>query len=216
MLKCSFQYHRDQFDLEVEFEMQQQIVGVIGASGVGKSTFLKNIVGLFHPNRGHIQLNQRDLFNASSNITIPMHQREIALIFQNPLLFPHMTVLQNLSYAQKMQKHKKRNIEREFKLESVIQLLEIDKLLARQSHQLSGGESQRVSIGRALLSSPKLLLLDEPLSGLDTALKNQILPFLKKVNQQYQIPMIYVTHHLDELNRLNAQVYEMKKGVLSH
>lgn len=216
MLKCSFKYHRDQFDLEVEFEMQQQIVGVIGASGVGKSTFLKNIVGLFHPNRGHIQLNQRDLFNASSNITIPMHQREIALIFQNPLLFPHMTVLQNLSYAQKMQKHKKRNIEREFKLESVIQLLEIDKLLARQSHQLSGGESQRVSIGRALLSSPKLLLLDEPLSGLDTALKNQILPFLKKVNQQYQIPMIYVTHHLDELNRLNAQVYEMKKGVLSH
>lgn len=216
MLKCSFQYHRDQFDLEIEFEMQQQIVGVIGASGVGKSTFLKNIVGLFHPNRGHIQLNQRDLFNASSNITIPMHQREIALIFQNPLLFPHMTVLQNLSYAQKMQKHKKRNTEREFKLESVIQLLEIDKLLARQSHQLSGGESQRVSIGRALLSSPKLLLLDEPLSGLDTALKNQILPFLKKVNQQYQIPMIYVTHHLDELNHLNAQVYEMKKGVLSH
>ncbi|OTG77503.1 molybdenum ABC transporter ATP-binding protein [Acinetobacter terrae] len=210
MLKCAFQYQQADFKLNVELEMSQQLLGIVGASGSGKSTFLKNIVGLLQPQQGYIHFNNRMLVDTQQKIDIPMYQRKIALIFQNALLFPHMNVRQNLSYAEKLVSKS----ERKFQFEEIVELLELKPLIHRKAHQLSGGEAQRVSIGRALLSSPNLLLLDEPLTGLDPNLKQQILPFLKRIKDELDLPMIYVTHHMQELEYLQADILQLNPGKL--
>ena len=212
MLKCNFQYHHADFMLNVELEMQQQLLGIVGVSGCGKSTLLKNIVGLLQPTHGSIQFNQQILFDSQQKIHVPMHQRKIALIFQNALLFPHMNVQQSLCYAEKLIPQ----AERKFQFNEIIELLELTHLCQRKAHQLSGGEAQRVSIGRALLSSPHLLLLDEPLTGLDQQLKQQILPFLQRIKDELNLPMIYVTHHLEELKYLKADILQLDQGQLQH
>lgn len=208
MLQCDFQFQYADLNLHVQLHMQQQLLGVMGASGCGKSTLLKNIMGLLHPSQGSILLNQQVLFDDQKKIRVPMHERRIALVFQKAWLFPHMNVQQNLKYAE----HLRTDLDKKFAFEQIVDLLELRSLLKRHAHQLSGGEAQRVSIGRALLSSPDLLLLDEPLTGLDQRLKQQILPFLDRVKTQTQLPMIYVTHHVDELAYLNAQVLYMDQG----
>ncbi|OTG91383.1 ATP-binding cassette domain-containing protein [Acinetobacter sp. ANC 3813] len=208
MLQCNFQFQYDDFHLSAELQMQEQLLGIMGASGSGKSTLLKNIAGLLQPEYGSIVLNQHSLFDAAQNINIPMHQRRIALIFQKAWLFPHMNIEQNLRYAEKLCDRKSQK----FKFQQIADLLELKPLLQRKAHQLSGGEAQRVSIGRALLSSPDLLLLDEPLTGLDRRLKDQILPFLKTVKEQTALPMIYVTHHADELAYLEGNVLHIENG----
>jgi len=210
MLKCNFQYQHADFMLNVELEMQQQLLGIVGVSGCGKSTLLKNIVGLLKPTHGSIQFNQQILFDSQQKIHVPMHQRKVALIFQNALLFPHMNVQQNLCYAEKFIPLS----ERKFQFDEIVELLELNLLIQRKAHQLSGGEAQRVSIGRALLSSPHLLLLDEPLTGLDQQLKQQILPFLKRIKDELNLPMIYVTHHLEELKYLKADILQLDQGKL--
>ena len=172
MLKCNFQYQQADFGLNIKLEMSQQLLGIVGTSGSGKSTLLKNIVGLLKPDQGYIQFNQQDLINTEKKINIPMHQRKIALVFQNALLFPHMNVQQNLCYAEKLVSR----ANRKFQFEDIVELLELKPLIYRRAPTLRW-EAQRVSIGRALLSSPNLLLLDEPLTGLDQQLKQQILPF---------------------------------------
>lgn len=210
MLKCDFQYQHADFILNIKLEMQQQLLGIVGISGSGKSTLLKNIVGLLQPTFGCIQFQQHALFDRQQNIYVPMYQRKIALIFQNALLFPHMNVQQNLCYAEKMSCKS----ERKFQFDEIVALLELKLLLQRKAHQLSGGEAQRVSIGRALLSSPNLLLLDEPLTGLDGQLKQQILPFFKRIKDELNLPMIYVTHHEQELAYLDAHILELDQGQL--
>ncbi|SDC09475.1 ATP-binding cassette domain-containing protein [Acinetobacter boissieri] len=210
MLKCNFQFHYNQFNIHAQFEMTDQVLAIVGASGSGKSTVLKNIVGVLTPEYGEISFRNRILFHHQQGINIPTYQRRIALIFQNPLLFPHLNVLQNLKYAEKLVEKS----QRKFELNHVVELLELDHLLKRKVNQLSGGEAQRVSIGRALLSSPDLLLLDEPLTGLDTRLKNQILPFFKTIKIQTNLPMIYVTHHLDEVSFLEAHTLTISRGYL--
>lgn len=167
MLRCDFEYKAANFQLAIQLDMQHQLIGIVGASGSGKTTLLKNIVGLLQPTQGHIHFNDSIMVDTQQHIVIPMHQRKIALIFQQALLFPHMSVAQNLRYAEKFIPF----YDRKFQFTQVIELLELKPLIQRKSHQLSGGEAQRVSIARALLSSPNLLLLDEPLTGLDQRLK---------------------------------------------
>lgn len=210
MLKCDFQYQHADFILNIKLDMQQQLLGIVGMSGSGKTTLLKNIVGLLPPTHGYIQFQQQVLFDCQQNIHVPMYQRKIALIFQNAVLFPHMNVQQNLGYAEKMSC----SLERKFQFDEIVTLLELKPLLKRKAHQLSGGEAQRVSIGRALLSSPNLLLLDEPLTGLDGQLKQQILPFLKRIKDELNLPMIYVTHHEQELAYLDAHILQLDQGQL--
>ncbi|AMW78793.1 molybdenum ABC transporter ATP-binding protein [Acinetobacter sp. TGL-Y2] len=208
MLKFNFQYQHADFKLNVKLDMQHKLCGIVGVSGSGKSTLLKNIVGLLKPQQGSIEFNEQRLLDTQQNIDIPMYRRKIALVFQNALLFPHMNVAQNLNYAEKWGA----SLERKFQFKEVVALLELEPLLKRQAAQLSGGEAQRVAIGRALLSSPNLLLLDEPLTGLDLHLKQQILPFLKRIINELDLPIIYVTHHINELDYLNAEIYQMLKN----
>jgi molybdate transport system ATP-binding protein len=210
MLQCDFNYQHADFILKIKLDMQSQLLGIVGASGSGKSTFLKNIVGLLTPTQGCIQFQQQILVDTEQKIIVPMHQRKIALIFQNALLFPHMNVQQNLNYAVKLVPKS----ERKFQFEEMVKLLELKPLLQRKAHQLSGGEAQRVSIGRALLSSPNLLLLDEPLTGLDHQLKQHILPFFKRIQDELNLPMIYVTHHEQELVFLDAPILQLNQGKL--
>ncbi len=210
MLKCDFQFNYANFQLQANLDMQTKLIGIVGASGSGKSTFLKNIAGLLKPSHGFIHFQQKILFDHQQKLNIPVHQRKIALIFQQALLFPHLNVMQNLKYAEQL--NIKNKGQQKFLFEDIVELLELKPLLRHRAHQLSGGQAQRVSIGRALLSSPDLLLLDEPLNGLDQKLKNQILPFLKIVIHQTDLPMIYVTHHVDEVAYLQAQLLHFEKG----
>lgn len=212
MLKCDFQYQHADFSLNVELEMQQSLLGIVGVSGSGKSTLLKNIVGLLKPDQGYIQFNQHILVDTRQNIHLPMHRRKITLIFQQALLFPHLNVKQNLCYAEKWLAPP----ERKFQFDDIVDLLDLNGLIQRKARQLSGGEAQRVSIGRALLSSPNLLLLDEPLTGLDVQLKQQILPFFKRMKDELNVPMIYVSHHLEELEYLEADTLQLSHGKLQH
>lgn len=209
-MKCDFQFNYANFQLQANLDMQTQLIGIVGASGSGKSTFLKNIAGLLKPSHGFIHFQQKILFDHQQKLNIPVHQRKIALIFQQALLFPHLNVMQNLKYAEQL--NIKNKGQQKFLFEDIVELLELKPLLRHRAHQLSGGQAQRVSIGRALLSSPDLLLLDEPLNGLDQKLKNQILPFLKIVIHQTDLPMIYVTHHVDEVAYLQAQLLHFEKG----
>ncbi len=152
------------------------------------------MVGVLKPHDGEITFNERVLVNTAEQQFVPTHQRHIGLIFQQAQLFPHLNVRQNLEYALRFNKKRPQK----FSFEQIVKLLSLDALLGRKALQLSGGEAQRVSIGRALLASPELLLLDEPLTGLDRHLKNQLLPFLFELKQQLNIPIIYVTHHPEE------------------
>lgn len=210
MLSCKFHYQRADFNLDIQLEMQHPILGIVGSSGSGKTTLLKNIAGLLNPLSGDIQLGSQTLFASSQKINLAPHQRQVALVFQQALLFPHLNVQQNLKYAEKLQDPQ----DIKFHSAQIIELLELEHLIQRKAHQLSGGEAQRVCIGRALLSSPNLLLLDEPLTGLDRQLKQQILPFLKRIKDELDLPMIYVTHHIDELKSLDAEILTMHEGRL--
>lgn len=208
MLTCNFYYQRDDLRLDVEFEMNHKILGLVGDSGSGKSTILKLISGLLIPDYGHIRLNEQILYDDQQHINLAVHQRKIAQIFQKAWVFPHMNVMQNLMYAQKISQNPKPT----FSFEQVVEVLDLKRLIKRKSYELSGGEAQRVSIARALLSSPDLLLLDEPLTGLDSTLKDQMLFFFSKVIQETQLPMIYVTHHEQELDYLNAEIHTLEQG----
>ena len=210
MMKCAFEYTQPDFVLNVDLQTDHEIVGIRGISGVGKTTLLKNIVGLLNPTHGSIELNDEFLYDSTQKINKPMYQRNVAFIFQKAHLFPHFNVIQNLQYARNIQKKKILNqVSNYFEFEKVVEVLALEDLLTRKSQQLSGGEAQRVAIGRALLSSPQLLLLDEPLSGLDVDLRTQTLDFLKKVNHEFELPMIYVTHHAEELEYLSAKTYTL-------
>lgn len=147
MLQCEFHYQKKGFSLAATIQMQCSVLGIIGPSGAGKTTFLKLLLGLQQPQAGFIHLNQQILTDIDKKIHIPMHQRSMALVFQQAMLFPHMSVQQNLLYAKKWTQLK----QEKFHLNEIAELLEIDHLLQRQVQQLSGGEAQRVSIGRALL-----------------------------------------------------------------
>ncbi len=210
MLDLDFSFQRDDFCLQICTKIDAPITGILGSSGSGKSTLLAVIAGLLKPQQGHIVLDNRTLFEAKTNTWIPPHQRRIGLVFQDGQLLPHLSVHNNLLYGY-------RNIapeQRHFELAEVVKLLEIEHLLERKANALSGGEKQRVALGRAVLYSPSLLLLDEPLSSLDERLKNQILPFFLRIKAECKIPMIYVTHSPREIDFLTDTQLIMSGGRL--
>ncbi len=210
MLELDIHYQREGFSLRAAQTLDAPINGIYGASGCGKSTLLALIAGLLKPQQGFIRLNGKLLCATAGRVWLPPHKRHIGLVFQDGQLLPHLSVRSNLLYGYN-------NItpaQRRFSLEQVVELLEIGQLLGRKPAQLSGGEKQRVALGRAVLSSPELLLLDEPLSALDERLKQQILPFFLRIYAECAIPMVYVTHARSELDFLAAASYAVCDGEL--
>jgi len=210
MLEVNIQFSRASYALDVQLQMSSQVLGILGDSGSGKSTLLSLINGLLRPQFGFIKLNEQFLYHQEKQIFIPAHQRNIATVFQNIRLFPHLNVMQNLHFGYDLLPLSSKHIA----LQDVISLLHLAPLLKQRPHELSGGEAQRVALGRSLLTSPKMLLLDEPLSSLDKNIKQQILPYLRDVQSHIQIPMLYVSHDQQEIDALCQRVLFMCNGRL--
>ena len=174
------------------------IVAVFGRSGAGKTSLMQMLAGLLRPDEGRIAVNGRTLFDATARTDLPAHRRRLGYVFQEGRLFPHLSVRGNLTYGLKRAPRDERRIG----LDEVVALLGIEALLARRPHDLSGGEKQRVALGRALLANPRLLLMDEPLASLDQPRKDEILPFIERLRDELAIPIVYVSHAMDEIVRL--------------
>lgn len=195
------------FALDVAFEARNGVTGIIGPSGAGKSMTLQTIAGLTAPDEGRVVLDDQALVDTQRGVSLAPEQRRIGYVFQEPCLFPHMTVAQNLDYGAK-----RRASGGAVSRDEVIDLLDLGPLLDRRPHRLSGGEAQRVSIGRALLSAPHLILMDEPLSSLDIRRRREIMPFIEALHQRLDLPIIYVSHNIDEIVRLADRVIVIHGG----
>jgi molybdate transport system ATP-binding protein len=197
------------FRLAAAFEVQARGATVVfGASGAGKSCLLAAIAGLVKPDRGQIEIAGETLFDSARAIDVAAAARRVGFVFQEARLFPHMSVRANLEYGSKRRKEHKAAV----RFDDVVALLGIAGLMERRPRTLSGGEKQRVAIGRALLSNPRLLLLDEPLASLDDPRKAEILPFLERLRDEIGIPMLYVTHSMDEVARIADHLVLLDQG----
>ncbi len=208
MLSLDIQLQRGTFDLEASFALDQPVTGLFGSSGSGKSTLLNLVAGLAHPDNGWLKLGNKSLFDSRKKINLSPDKRQIGVVFQDSQLFPHKAVSQNLLYGYKRTAKKQRR----FEMAEIVDLLEIGHLLKKCPTQLSGGEKQRVGLGRALLASPQFLLLDEPLASLDRGLKGQILPFLKRVKDELELPMVYISHSMEEILHLTDHLVVINNG----
>lgn len=209
MLKfvCRKKYPDTQIDISFD-SSSTLITGLFGRSGSGKTSVINMIAGLTEPDEGVIEAAGRTLYDKSRNINIPAPMRRIGYIFQEGRLFPHMSVEKNLRYGSTRKNKGSLNAD----YGEIVSLLGLENHLSRKPHKLSGGEKQRVAIGRALLSSPDILLMDEPLAALDTARKNELLPFIAKTVQKFRIPTVYVTHSVDELLMLCENAVLLENG----
>ena len=196
------------FRVDVAFEMGHRFTTLFGPSGAGKTTVLSIIAGFITPKDGHVRLGDRLLLDTSQNVSVPVKSRSIGVVFQDALLFPHLTVEANLRYGQRHRKSQRRSVD----FRRVVEVLEIGDLLKRFPRNLSGGEKQRVALGRTLLSGPELLLMDEPMASLDGPLKTRILTYLERAVAEWDIPTLYVTHSQAEVRRAADWVIVMEKG----
>lgn len=210
MLSFDLHFRRGEFVLDAASDIGMGATGICGPSGCGKSTLLALLAGLLRPARGSVRFQGQPLVDTSGRIFVPAWRRPFALVFQDGQLFPHLSVQDNLLYGFR----RRDPMERRFGLNQVLDLLEIGALVRRRPAQLSGGERQRVALGRALLYSPRLMLLDEPLASLDERLKRQILPFLKRVKDETGIPMLYVSHARAEVDFLADRILFLEQGRL--
>lgn len=208
MIDIQVRLKRTQFELDASLQLNHRVTAIYGPSGSGKSTLLSIIAGITKPDSGRILIDDECLFDSQARINKPIHQRKIGFVFQDGRLFPHLTVEHNLSYALSFTPIQSQ----QFQFKQIVELLEIGGLLNQRPHQLSGGERQRVALGRALLSSPRLLMLDEPLASLDDRLKSQILPFLKLVADEINIPMIYISHSKEEITQITENIIDIQNG----
>lgn len=196
------------FELEASFASSGRLTALFGPSGSGKSSLISVIAGLTRPDRGRVEVDGRVLIDTKAGIFIPMHKRRIGMVFQEALLFPHMSVAHNLRFGRWFTPAAEHYAD----FDAVVELLGIGALLERRPGKLSGGEKQRVAIGRALLASPKLLLMDEPLASLDDARKAEILPYIERLRDETKIPIVYVSHSIAEVARLASDVVVLAEG----
>ena len=196
------------FVLDAAFASDSRVTAIFGPSGSGKTSVLNVIAGLLRPERGRVQIDGAVLLDTEAGIFLPPHRRRIGYVFQDGRLFPHLSVKGNLLYGRMFVKPARADTS----LAEVVGLLDLGGLLERGTAALSGGEKQRVAIGRALLSSPLLLLLDEPLSSLDAKRKEEVMPFLERLRDQARMPIVYVSHELAEIERLAGTVVRMAEG----
>ncbi len=208
MLRVDISKKLGEFVIEAAFASEGRVTGLFGASGAGKTSLINMIAGLLKPDRGFIAIDNETLDDTAARVHVPAHRRRIGYVFQDARLFPHLDVTQNLDYGRRMN-----GLARDPANQArVVDLLDIGKLLNRRPGKLSGGERQRVALGRALLAQPRLLLLDEPLGSLDDERKAEILPYLMRLRDEANVPMVYVSHDAAELRQLATQIVMLRHG----
>jgi molybdate transport system ATP-binding protein len=208
MLRVDVKKQLGDFALEASFESQGRVTGLFGQSGAGKTSLINMIAGLLRPDRGVIALDDEVLDDTAKGVHVPPHRRRIGYVFQDARLFPHLSIGQNLDYGRRMNRLPDDPAQKQ----RVTDLLDIGHLLERRPGKLSGGERQRVALGRALLSKPRLLLLDEPLGSLDEGRKVEILPYLVRLRDEANVPMVYVSHDAAEMRQLATQIVMLRNG----
>lgn len=208
MLDIAIRHQQGGFSLEADIQIGEGLTALFGPSGSGKTTLINLVAGLVRPEQGQIRLSGETWSDSDHGIFLPPHRRRIGYVFQEPRLFPHLTVRQNLAYGERLLPR----TERRENLSRVADLLGLSALLDRRPQHLSGGEKQRVALGRALMASPRLLLMDEPLSALDSELKLQILPDIERIRDEVGIPILYVSHSVEEVARLATRVVVLERG----
>lgn len=194
--------HRGSFDCALALRSHARVIALTGPSGSGKSSVLHAVAGLLRPASGRIAIGGTALFDRAARIDRPAHARGIGYVFQDARLFPHLDVRGNLRYA-----HPRGAIH--FRFDDVVELLGLGALLARRTQGLSGGEAQRIALGRALLAQPRALLLDEPLSMLDLDRREELLGWLVRVRDAIALPMVYVSHVPDEVARIAGEMHRL-------
>lgn len=208
MLEISIRHRFGQFALDAAFTAPAPaLVALFGVSGSGKTSLVNAVAGLLRPAAGRIAIDGELLFDSASGIDLPAEQRRIGYVFQDARLFPHLDVRGNLEYGLRRSRAPAR-----IGFDDVVGLLGIAPLLERRPRGLSGGERQRVALGRALLAQPRLLLLDEPLAALDAPRREEVLPYLERLRDHWQLPMLYVSHQFDEVLRLATHLVLMEQG----
>ncbi len=207
-LVVNIEHQIDDFILKAEFSALPGLTAFFGRSGSGKTTLVNLIAGLDSPQSGRIEVAGDVLFDRATRTNIPPERRRIGYIFQEDRLFPHLSVHGNLTYSWRF----KKSAFRRHSLTDVVSLLELGSLLDRKTETLSGGERQRVAIGRAVLTSPDILLMDEPLASLDVRRKSQIIPLIERLRDDVGIPIVYVSHDIDEVVRLADTLVILENG----
>ena len=207
-LHVRVRFARGAFQLEADFLLRSGSTILFGPSGAGKSTLLDCIAGLIIPGQGRISISEEILFDSATNKNIPPQNRRLGYLFQSPALFPHLTAKQNIEYGLA----NLQNGSRQKSVAEILKLFRLENLASRKPAELSGGEAQRVALARALVTNPRALLLDEPLSGLDADLKNSIIADLRAWNVEHNIPILYVTHDRSEVDALGERVITMDHG----
>ena len=190
------------FVLQVRESASVEVLGLFGPSGSGKTSLLEAIAGIRTPDEGEIRIGDRQLFSSKDRINLPARDRHIGYVPQDALLFPNMSVKGNVLYGRGARDNQRT-------LESLVEMLELRQLLERAVDRLSGGEKQRVAIARALMTRPSILLLDEPLAGVDRDRRDVILPYILRIRKELHVPLIYVTHDEAELNSIADRVLRL-------
>jgi len=199
------------FTLEIDAVLDRAITGIFGPSGSGKTSLLELISGLRRPDKGVIKLDDTILSDTNTSMNLPPRSRRIGYVPQDLALFPHLNVRANLLYGYRPPT----KASEPFTFEHVVAVMEIASLLDRRVTTLSGGEQQRVAFARAILSAPRLLLLDEPMSSLDSRLKRRLIPFLLRIQDEFHLPLIYVSHDAGELASLCEEVVALDHGQIT-
>jgi molybdate transport system ATP-binding protein len=208
MLDVNVRMQRGSFTLDATFASDAPIVALFGRSGSGKTTLIECIAGLARPASGRIVIDGRTLFDSERGIDLAPEARRVGYVFQEGLLFPHLSVRRNLSYGERLVPASERFVDHD----RVVALLGLAALMERHPATLSGGEKQRVAIGRALLASPRILLMDEPLSSLDAARKSEILQYVELLRDELGLPIVYVSHVIEEVTRLADSLVMIADG----
>lgn len=208
-IQARFRLDYADFSLDVDLQLPGRgVTALFGHSGSGKTTLLRCVAGLERSDQGELTVNGERWQNSAQNLFVPPHRRPIGYVFQEANLFTHLSVRRNLEFGMRRVPAPQRRVA----LEQAVELLGIDHLLERMPDRLSGGERQRVGIARALLTSPRLLLMDEPLAALDLKRKSEILPYLERLHDELDIPVLYVSHSPDEVARLADHVVLLEQG----
>ena len=208
MLEVDVSRRLGDFNLRTSFSTQPGLTALFGRSGSGKTSLINLLAGLERPDQGRIAVGGHVLFDSESGIDVATERRRLGYVFQEARLFPHMSVTSNLTYGMRLTPAS----EHHHDFDQIVDLLDLRPLLERRPGFLSGGEKQRVAIGRALLASPRLLLMDEPLASLDAPRKNEILPFIERLRDELKLPIVYVSHHMEEVIRLADTLVVLSDG----